>query len=72
MDLLPNIKWVVLRLAFVGCDLPEHQIREIVARVLKIVSPLRGFAGMSLDYFHSEGAQRTRILGEVREALGCQ
>lgn len=72
MDLLPNIQWVVLRLAFVGCDLPEYQIREIVARVLKMVGPLRGIADMSLDYFHGEGAQRTRILEEVREALGCQ
>lgn len=42
VDLLPNIKQVVLTLTFAGHDVPEYQVQEIVARALKIASPLRG------------------------------
>lgn len=72
VDLLPNIRWVVLTLTFAGHDVPEYQEKEIVARALKIASPLRGFAGLSLEGADYEHAQRTRIMREVREALGCQ
>lgn len=72
VDLLPNVKRVILTLTFTGHDVPEHQVKEIVARALKIASPLRGFAGLSLEGADYESAQRTRVLREVREALGCR
>jgi hypothetical protein len=62
----------VLTLTFAGHDVPEYQVKEIVTRALKIASPLRGFAGLSLEGADYENAQRTRIMREVREALGCQ
>ena len=71
MDLLPYAKLVELTLTFAGHDAPECQVKEIVARALKIASPLRGFAGLFLDSFEDETAQRTRVMREVREALGC-
>ncbi len=43
-----------------------------MTRALKIASPLRGFAGLSLEGADYENAQRTRVMREVREALGCQ
>lgn len=70
VDLLPNVKWVVLTLTFGGHDVPEYQVKEVVARALKIASPLRVFAGLSLGVVGYETAQRTRIMMEVREALG--
>jgi len=72
VDLLPNIKRVVLILTFAGHDVPEYQVKGIVARALKIASPLRGFTGLSLEGADYETAQRTRIMREVSEALGCQ
>ena len=71
MDLLPNVKRVVLTLTFAGHDVPEYQVKEIVARALKIASPLIGFADLSLKEADYENAQRTRIMREVREALDC-
>ena len=71
VDLLPNVKRVVLTLTFAGHEVPEYQVKEIVARALKIASPLRGFAGLSLEGADYENAQRTRIMREVREVLGC-
>ncbi len=70
VDPLPNVKRVVLTLTFAGHDVP-YQVKEIVARALKIASPLRGFAGLSLEGADYENTQRTRIMREVREALGC-
>ncbi len=72
VDLLPNVKRAVLALTFAGHDEPEYQVKEIVTRALKIASPLRGFAGLSLEGADYENAQRTRVMREVREALGCQ
>lgn len=72
MDLLPNVKRVVLALTFTGHDVPESQVKEIVARALKTASPLRGFAGVSLEGADDETAQRTRITRDVREALSCR
>ena len=71
MDLLPNVKRVVLTLTFSGHEVPEYQVKDIVARALNIASPLRGFAGLSLEGAEYETDQRTRMTREVREALGC-
>ena len=72
VELLPNLKRVVLTLTFAGLEVPEDQVKDVVARALKLVSPLRGFAGLSLEGAEYDTAQRTRIMREVREALGCQ
>lgn len=72
MDLLPNVKRVILTFTFAGFDVPEYQVKEIVACALMVASPLRGFAGLSLEGWDYETAQRARIIREVREALGCQ
>lgn len=72
MDLLPNVKQVVLTLTIDGFDVPEYQAKENLDRVLRIASPLKGFAGLSVDGSDHETAQRTRTMREVREALGCQ
>lgn len=52
--------------------MPEYQVKEIVIRALKTASPLRRFAGSSLEGANFENAQRNRIMKEVREALCCQ
>ncbi len=57
VDLLPNVKRAVLTLTFAGHDEPEYQVKEIVTRALKIASPLRGFAGLSLEGADYENAQ---------------
>lgn len=62
MSLLPNVKQIVLTLTFAGHDVPEYQVKEIVARALKIASPLRGFVGLSLKGADYENAQQTQIL----------
>ena len=72
MKLLPNLKQVVLMLLLSGFDVPEYQVKDVVARALKIASPLRGFAGLYLEKTDELTAQRTRIMREVREALGAQ
>lgn len=71
MGLLPNVKRVVLTLTFAGFDVPEYQEKEIVARALDWASPLKGFPGLSLEGDDYATDQRTRIMGEVRRALGC-
>lgn len=71
VDLLPNVKRVVLTLTFAGYEVPEYQVKEVATRALKIASPLRGFAGLSLRGADCKSAQRTRTMREVREALGC-
>ena len=70
MKLLPNVKRVGVTLSFVGHAIPEYQVKGLVARALRIASPLRRFDGLVLDG-RNETTQRVRILREVREALGC-
>lgn len=72
VELLPNVKRVVLALWFAGFDVPEYQVKELVTRALNIASPLKGFAGLFLEEVDRETAQRIRIIREVREALACQ
>lgn len=72
MELLPNIKRVELVLSLAGFDVPEHQAKELVARTLTMVGPLRGFAVLSMNRADHETDQRTRVMREVREELGCQ
>lgn len=72
LDLLPNVKQIILTLMLTGFDVPEYQVIEIVTRALKMVSPLKGFAGLSLEPIEHDTDQQTRIMREVRETLGCQ
>lgn len=72
VKLLPNVKRVTLSLSFSGYDVPEFQVKEVVARALNVASPLTSFAHISLEgATYEESAQRTRLMREVREALGC-
>lgn len=72
LDLLPNVKQIILTLMLTGFDVPEYQVIEIVTRALKMVGPLKGFAGLSLEPIEHDTDQQTRIMREVRETLGCQ
>lgn len=69
--LLPNVKRFELTLTFVGVEVPEYQVKEIVSRGLRIASPLKDVAKLVLYGADHESAQRMRITREVREALGC-
>ena len=71
MGLLPNVKRIVLTLTLSGHDVPECQEKRIVACALDWASPLKGFPGLSLEGDDYATDQRTRIMGEVRRALGC-
>ncbi|MCJ1338398.1 hypothetical protein MMC09_003685 [Bachmanniomyces sp. S44760] len=70
MNLLPNVKYVVLKFMFAGHEVPQRREKEAVARALKIASPLGGFANLSVEGA-SYSAQGARITRSVREALGC-
>lgn len=72
MKLLPNIKRVELTLTFMGFEVPDYQVKEIVARALKIASPLRDVGGLVLIGADDENAQRTYIMRELRDVLGCK
>ena len=67
VDLLPNIRRVVLTLTFSGHDVPEDQVEEVVTRALNATRPLRRFPGLSLKGFDAQSAQQTRILGRCAE-----
>ncbi len=70
VKLLPNLKRIGLTLSFVGRTVPDYQVKELVARALRIASPLRDFDGLVLEG-SNETPRRVRILREVREELGC-
>lgn len=72
MGLLLNVKGVELTLCFVGLEVPEWQVKEIVGRALKIASPLRNMRGLVVRGAEDQNAQRTHILREIRQALGCR
>lgn len=72
MASLPNVKRVQLMISITGFDVPEHKVKDIVACALQIASPLSGFAGLSLAENAFETDQRTRVMREVGEALGCR
>ena len=71
LKLLPNVKRVELTLEVSGLTVPEYQVKELVARALRIVSPLRDFDRLILKGSGDETAQQKRIWRKVREALGC-
>lgn len=71
VKLLPNVRRFELTLAFFGLEVPDYQVKEVVARVLRIASPLRDITGLVLQGSKDDSAQRTRIIREVCEALGC-
>ena len=71
VKLLPNVTRVELTLEVSGIAVPEYQVKEVVARVLRIVSPLRDFNRLILKRLGDETAQQNRIWIEVCEALGC-
>ena len=68
LGMLPNIKWVTLRLWFFNGDGPEDQRENIVRKILKIMSPLRGFPDLNIELFlESYRPQQIPILKAVRE-----
>ncbi len=71
VKLLPNVRRVELTLSFVGREVPDYQVKEVVTRAIRITSPLKGIAGLVLRGASNGVAQRKRIIGEVREALNC-
>ncbi|KAL8908066.1 MAG: hypothetical protein Q9207_001045 [Kuettlingeria erythrocarpa] len=70
-ELLPNIKQVEATIAFIGHDVPDSQITEVVKRILKILAPLKDIPGLTIRGGGIENKQRSRILNDVREALTC-
>ena len=71
IKLLPNVKRVELTLEVSGITVPEHQVKEVVARALRIVSPLSKSDRLILKNSGDETPQQNRIWRKVREALGC-
>ena len=71
VKLLPNVKRVELTLEVSGITVPEHQVKELVARAFRIVSPFRKVDRLILKDHGDETAQQNRIWRKVREALGC-
>lgn len=69
--LLPNIKQVEATIAFIGHDVPDSQVMEVVKRILKILAPFKDSPGLTIRGGGIENNQRSRILNEVREALTC-
>lgn len=72
MGLLPNVKGVELTFSFVGFEVPEWQVKEVVGRALRIAGSLRDRCGVVVRGAEDQNAQRTHILREIREALGCR
>lgn len=72
MNLLPNIEHVKIYIAFIGWDVPEWQVAEVVQRVLKILACLKDFSGLAILNGSSGATQRARITEQIRENLGCQ
>ena len=68
---LPNIKEAEVTFGFVGLDVPESQVEEVVGRALSIVKPLRDRCALVVKGAEDQTEQRTRILREIRRALTC-
>ena len=66
----PNIRRIELFLALSGHDVPDWQVEEVVARAMKIASPLKGKPHFSLRGGCNEDKQWTCMVRELREALG--
>ena len=69
MKLLPNVTRVELTLEVSGSTVPHDQVKKLVARALRIISPLRDIERLILKRPGYETAQETRIWREVCEAL---
>ena len=70
VKLLPNVTRVELTLEVSGSTVPDYQVKELVARALRIVSPLGNIHRLILKRPGYENAQENRIWREVCEALG--
>lgn len=62
VELLPNVRRIELTLTFVGLDVPDYQVKEVVTRAVRIASPLRDTAGLVVRGASNENAQRMRIM----------
>jgi len=69
VKLLPNIRRVELTLAIIGREVPDYQVKGVVFRAIRIVSPLRDITSLVLRGANYTNTQRMRIIREVREAL---
>lgn len=69
VQLVPNpSKWEV-SFGFVGREVPEWQVGGVVERAVGVVGALRGRRGVVVRGAEDQSAQRTRMLGEIREKL---
>ena len=72
VKMLPNVKRVELTLSFLDKTVPDYEVKKVVAIALKTLSPLKHYTGLVLKEGRTnKSAQWTRIIREVREALGC-
>lgn len=72
LNLLPNISHIEASVALIGHDVPKWQISKVVNRILRILGPLKDASELTFRGGFNVNKQRSRILEEVREALGCQ
>lgn len=70
VQLLPYVRRVELSVTFIGFAVPENEVKEVVTRAIRVVSPLKDIS-LFLRGVSIENAQQMRIIREVREALGC-
>lgn len=63
--ILPNITQVEATTAFIGHDVPEWQIMDVVKRILKILAPFKDIPSLTVRGAGIENNQRSRILKEV-------
>ena len=70
VKLLPNVTRVELTLEVSGSTVPHDQVKGLVTRALRIVSPLRDIDGLILKRPGYETAQESRIWREVCKAVG--
>lgn len=66
---LPNIRRARVYVSVVGHDVPEHQVKSVVERALRMIHPLTDLTGVFLEGSSNETVQRTRIIRELHEAL---
>ena len=66
---LPNIRRANVYVSITGPEVPEHEVKSVVKRGLKMIQPMADLTGLVLDGSSNETAQRTRIGQEIREAL---
>ena len=65
---LPNIKRAELTFSLCGDDVPELQVNQVLARFVRIASPLKGLPYLVIRDAAKEG-QQERIMERVRREL---